>query len=121
MLKQTRKNILSDISISLPYFLPLKINKTSEEESFIKKHNLYNAINQAYSSVAEIFGNNISTSLEYCKESELEWLDFNLQYDSVKDEEIESLLDKVDELSSEFENKVGIGVASNINFYLDIK
>lgn len=114
------ENMLSDVSASVEQFPTSKTFQLSKEADFIKRYNLQDALKQAQLCVLEILSHT-STSLEYGKDSDLEWLDFNLHYDSVDGLDIESLLDKVDELSSKFEKKVGINVASNINFYLDIK
>lgn len=121
---QKFKNAFSDVAALLKQFSTFKSFELSKAEDFINRYDLCNAIDQAHISVAEIFGHELSTKLEYCNDTEdstLEWLDFNLIVDSNDDTEIEHLLDKVDELSSKFEEKVGIEKALNVNFYLDIK
>lgn len=121
---QRFKNAFSDVAALLEQFSTFKSFELSKAEDFINRYDLYNAIEQAYIFAAEIFGHELPTTLEYCNDTEdstLEWLDFNLIFDSNDDTEIEHLLDKVDELSSMFEEKVGIEKASNVNFYLDIK
>jgi hypothetical protein len=94
----------------------------SEEILFITKYFLSGAVNQAVSMIQSIFSNaEINTNLYIDHDDpQYKFLNITIKPLSLSDVEIESLLDKFDELQKQFLTSVDRSYSSRITFYLDI-
>jgi len=116
-------DVTSNIFPLVQQFSTIKRRQLSKEESFIQRRRLQSVIKVAKQCITELFGSGVETSLEYCKDpdgTDFEWIDYNIHVRNVDDSQIAELLARVDTLTAEFENRVGITASLNINFYLDI-
>jgi hypothetical protein len=98
------------------------IAKGSLEGMFVDREHLHETLQIAQSLINQIF-NDPSISYEYCcdhGDKIIEWLDVNLHYNVADDAEIETLLDKMDELNEAFSDKVNSSKELMLNFHLDI-
>ena len=117
-------NVISDVAAYVVSPSTKKIRILSKEDSFIERMGLQEVVRLAEVCIIDSFGLGVETSKEYCQDPEeagIEWLDINLHFQDVKDDEVDGLIWRVDELSASFEGVVGIDKAVNVNFYLDIR
>lgn len=99
------------------------IAKGSLEGIFVEREHLHDTLHIAQSLINQIFDERPCISYEYCcdhGDKIIEWLDVNLHYNVADDAEIESLLDKMDELNEVFSDKVNSSKELMLNFHLDI-
>lgn len=118
------ENVLSDVVSLIRRASTRQFRQLSKEEEFISRAVLQEAVKKAKLCIFDIFGRETKTSQEYCKDpegSDLEWLDINLHFRDIEDAAIDELLDLIDKLNDDFEKKVDVDLALNINFYLDIQ
>ncbi|OGW02354.1 MAG: hypothetical protein A2Z59_09945 [Nitrospinae bacterium RIFCSPLOWO2_02_39_17] len=98
-----------------------KISKT-EKEKFIFEYCLDTSINTAHALINEVFGNvDVKTELYIDpEETQYKFLNISIRPKSLSSEDINSILDKFDDLQEKFITRVEKKYASKITFHLDI-
>lgn len=94
----------------------------SEEEKYIQKYNLQPAIEKAFSLIEILFEKIKVDTQVYVDQEEPEYdiMNINLHLSKVKEDDIEKIVDKYEELQAEFLESVDPVLSSKICFYLDI-
>ncbi|MBI3600936.1 MAG: hypothetical protein HY097_09910 [Nitrospinae bacterium] len=97
------------------------VDKT-EKEKFISEYYLDAAINTAHTLIAKIFKNaEVKTELYIDpEETQYKFLNISIRPKSISPDEINSILDKFDDLQEKFITTVEKKYASKITFHLDI-